>query len=496
MSEDAGGRSHTPVTLFEAVLPLLTMFGLFLAGALFLELGTDLIVVAMLGAATVAGVIAVRHGWKWSDIERSTGQKFAAVVPAILILLAIGLLIGTWVYSGTIPFMVYWGVRLVSPEHLVLTAFLATAVMSLATGTSWGSAGTIGVALMGTAAALDVPLAMAGGAVISGAYFGDKMSPLSDMTNIAAISADANLYRHIRHMIYTAGPSFVLAVLVYSFVGGGAPGGGIPEQGRILLADLDAAFSLNPLVLLPAVMIVLSMIWQMPPALAIAASSVVAAIIGITLQGFGLQNAIVAGVSGFDPAVVADAAPVGGFGEAFGTLVGRGGIASMVPTLLVIFAAFLLAGALDVSGSLDLLINRMLGAVRGTFGLIAATMASGATMIGLTSHGAVTCLIVGGLYQKAYRERGFAPENLSRSLEDSVTIVEPLMPWTVSAVYMATTIGVPTLSYAPWAVFCYMGPVWSLLYAAFYDRTGVGLKRTQAQAQGASVGAAGEDSRV
>jgi NhaC family Na+:H+ antiporter len=474
---DAAPDGHrTPVSLVEALLPLATMFVLFLAGALFLEFGTDLLVVALLGAATVAGVIAVRHGWSWNDIQRSTGDKFAAVLPAILILLAIGMLIGTWVLGGTIPFLVYWGVMLVSPDRLILTAFLATAVMSLATGTSWGSAGTIGVALMGTAAALDVPMAAAAGAVVSGAYFGDKMSPLSDMTNIAAISADANLYRHIRHMLYTAVPSFVLAVIVYSFAGGGA-GDGIPEQGRVLLADLDAAFSLHPIVLLPVLVAIMSMLWKTPPALAIAASSVVAAIIGVALQGFGIQSALVASVSGFDPSMIDAAARPDGFGDAFVTLVARGGIASMVPTLLVIIAAFLLAGALDVSGSLDLLINRMLAAVRGTFGLIAATMASGATLIGLTSHGAVTCLIVGGLYQKAYEERGLAPENLSRSLEDSVTIVEPLMPWTVSAVYMATTIGVPTLSYAPWAVFCFMGPIWSLLYAATFDRTGFGLKR-------------------
>jgi NhaC family Na+:H+ antiporter len=265
-------------------------------------------------------------------------------------------------------------------------------------------------------------------------------------------------------------------VIVYSFAGGGA-GDGIPEQGQLLLADLDAAFSLHPIVLLPVLVAILSMLRKTPPALAIAASSVVAAIIGVAVQGFGIHDALVASVSGFDPSMIDAAARPDGFGDAFVTLVARGGIAPMVATLLVIIAAFLLAGALDVSGSLDLLINRMLAAVRGTFGLIAATMASGATMIGLTSHGAVTCLIVGGLYQKAYEERGLAPENLSRSLEDSVTIVEPLMPWTVSAVYMATTIGVPTLSYAPWAIFCFMGPVWSLLYAATFDRTGFGLKR-------------------
>ncbi len=193
MNGPAAGR--TPVTLFEALLPLAAMVVFFLSGALFLEPGTDLLVAAMLGAATVAGLIAVRHGWTWDDIQQSTADKFAAVVPAILILLAIGMLIGTWVFGGTIPFLVYWGITLVRPELLVLTAFLATAVMSLATGTSWGSAGTIGVALMGTAAALDVPLAAAAGAVVSGAYFGDKMSPLSDTTNIAAIGADADLYR-------------------------------------------------------------------------------------------------------------------------------------------------------------------------------------------------------------------------------------------------------------------------------------------------------------
>jgi NhaC family Na+:H+ antiporter len=147
----------------------------------------------------------------------------------------------------------------------------------------------------------------------------------------------------------------------------------------------------------------------------------------------------------------------------------------MANTLVVILAAFLLAAGMDASGALNFLIERMLGAVRSTFALIAATMSAGATMIALTSHGGVTALVIGGLFQQGYRERGLAPENLSRSLEDSVTITEPLMPWTVSAVFMATTLGVPTLHYAPWAVFCYSGPVFSLLIAALYRRTGFGI---------------------
>lgn len=477
MNESPGGGRR--LTLFEAILPLVTMLVLFVVGARALGLSAELLVSVMLGAAAVAGAVAVRHGHDWDAIQRSTGEKVASVLPAILILLTIGMLIGTWVLGGTIPYLVYWGVRLVSPEHLVVTAFLATAVMSLCTGTSWGSAGTIGVALMGTAAAVGAPLPATAGAVVSGAYFGDKMSPLSDSTNISAIGAGADLYRHVRHMIYTAFPSFVLALVVYVlFAGSGAGDSSRVAEAERLLVDLGAAFRLHWIVLLPPIVVVVAMVRRVPPVLAMALSSVVAAFIGTLVQGFGVADALIAGVSGFNLSMVdARAAGPGEWSDALATLVNRGGLYAMVDTLLVVIAAFLLAGALDVSGALDLVIDRMLGAVRSTFGLISATMASGATMIAVTSHGGVTALIIGGLYQKAYRERHLAPENLSRSIEDSVTIVEPLMPWTVSAVFMAGTLGVSTVAYAPWAVFCFCGPVFSLLYGATYDRTGFGIRR-------------------
>lgn len=473
--------SPPPLTLIEALLPILTMLVLFVAGVVFLQLSAELLVAVLLGSAAVAGVIAARHGRTWDDIQRSTGEKLASVLPAVLILLAIGMLIATWVLSGTIPFMVYWGVRLVSPRYLVLTAFLATATMSLFTGTSWGSAGTIGVALMGTAAALHAPLATTAGAVVSGAYLGDKMSPLSDSTNISAIGAGAQLYRHIRHMMYTATPSLILCLVVYTLAARLIPVGaaGMPQSARTLLADIVSVFSLSWLVLLPPAIVIWSIIRKNPPALAIAASSLVAAGIGVLLQGFSLQDAVLSAVGGFHADMVASTgADPTTLGEAFRTLVQRGGLYSMANTLIVIIAAFLLAGAMDVSGALNLLIDRMLAAVRSVFGLIASTMAAGGTMIALTSHGGVTALVVGELFQKAYDERGLARVNLSRSIEDSVTITEPLMPWTVSAVFMATTLGVPTLHYAPWAVFCYGGPVFSLLIAGLYRYTGFGIRRT------------------
>ncbi len=463
------------MTLFQAVLPLLVMAVVFVLGLTYLGMGNDLLVVTMLVAASVAGVIAVGAGSTWDDIERSTAEKIAAILPMILILLSIGMLIGTWVLSGTIPLLVNYGIRLVDPRFLLLTAFLVTAVMSLATGTSWGSVGTIGVALVGTAAAIGAPVAATAGAVVSGAYTGDKMSPLSDTTNIAALSANTDLYAHIRNMMWTAGPSFVIAAIVYTLAGGADAGTGpvLPETASRMLAEIETVYALNALALLPPLLIVAGIVRKYPAVLTIAASSALAMAVGVAVQGFSIQDAVVAAVSGFDVNMVTSLGlDPAVFSATFTDLLQRGGLNSMVPTLLVIIAAFLLAGAMDASGALDVLLNAMLQSVRSVFGLIATTMAAGGVMISLTSHAGVTCLIVGGLFQKAYDERGLDRVNLSRSLEDSTTIVEPLMPWTVTGLFMATTLGVPTLEYLPWATFCYTGSIFSLFWAAMHRRTG------------------------
>ena len=478
--------SERPLTLFEALLPLLTLAALLAACAAFLELNGQMLVLVILASAAVAGVIARMHGATWDDIQRVTGERFASVLPVILILLAIGMLIASWVVSGTIPLIVYWGIRIVRPDMLALTAFLATAIMSLCTGTSWGSAGTVGVALMGMAAALHAPLPIIAGAVVSGAYFGDKMSPLSDSTNICAIAADVPPYRSIRHLLYTATPSFIACLVVYTAASRLSPvtGDALPESARILLKDLSGAFRLSWLALIPVIVVLWGIMRRYPPALAIVLSSAVALIIAVTVQHIAPVSALTSAVAGVH---VSDLNVAEKPGAAFVTLVQRGGLDSMAPTLIVVIAAFLLAAAMEVSGALRLLIDRMLASVTSVFRLIAATMAAGATMIALTSHGGVTALLVGGLFQPAYRERGLAPENLSRSLEDSVTITEPLMPWTVSAIFMATTLGVPTTHYAPWAVFCYGGPVFSLLIAATYRFTRFGIKPQAAESISSSL---------
>lgn len=447
-------------------------------GGFYFPMGTELLVFVMFVAAAVAGLIAWRHGNNWDDIQRSTGEKFAAVLPVILILLSIGMLIGTWMFSGTIPMLVYYGVQLVDPQFMIITAFLVTATMSL-TGSSWASAGTIGVALMGVAAAVDAPLAATAGAIVSGAYFGDKLSPLSDSTNICAIGANANLYDHIRNMVYTAGPSFVVALLVYAFAGFFAGVGSIPGDtiDHPILRELEQAYNVSWVVFLPALIVILGTFNRKPAALVMVVSSVVAMAVGISAHGFNVHDAILSAISGFNVGMIDPIAESSS--DMLNSLLNRGGVNAMSSTLIIIIAAFLIAAGMDVSGGLDKLLHAMIERAKSVFGLIAATLASGATMIALTSHGGVTALIVGGLFQDAYRDHGLAPENLSRSLEDSVTILEPLMPWTVSAIFMATTLGVPTIEYMPWAVFCMTGWMFSLLLAAFYGKTGVGLKRLE-----------------
>jgi NhaC family Na+:H+ antiporter len=490
MPSETAQRPRGEISLGLALLPLLALVAGFAVGAAVLGVGVEMLIVAMLAAAAVAGFIAVRRGADWAAIERSTGEKFAAVLPVVLILLAIGALIGSWVLSGTIPLLISWGIQLINPRFLALTAFLVTAAMSLCTGTSWGSAGTLGVALMGAAVALGAPLPVIAGAVVSGAYFGDKMSPLSDSTNICALAAGADLYAHIRHMLYTAGPSMLIALVLYTVVGLGSTGGGAqPAAAGALLSEIGAVFSPGLLALLPLVVVLIGIAARTPPVLALAGSSLVALLVGVVQQGFAVRSALIAAVQGFDVGMVADLGlDPAVLSPIFVRLLNRGGLYSMAPTLVVILAAFLLAAGLDVSGALQRILDALLSTVRSTFGLIAAAMTAGAVMISLTSHGGVTALVVGGMFQDAFRRRELAPENLSRSLEDSVTVVEPLLPWTVSAIFMATTLGVPTLRYLPWAAFCFGGPLFSLLWAALAKRSGFGIRMLPAQGGGAERG--------
>lgn len=464
------------MSLALAVAPFAVMAFLFALGMVYLEPGNGVIVTAMLAAASVAGWIAVRRGAGWDGLQEAAGRQLGELFPALILLLLIGGLVGGWMASGTIPYIVAIGLRLVDPNYFILTAFLATSLMSLVTGTSWGSVSTLGIALMGMAGVLDVNLPMAAGAIISGAYFGDKVSPLSDTTIVCSLAVKADLYEHIRHLMYTSVPSWVIAGLLYwqlGSLGTNAAASGLAAAQ--MLADIEGSFHWTWLVFAPPAVVLIGIMRRWPAAIGLAASIVVAGIVAVVSQGFSASAAIGAPITGFKLAMLPQGGTPGG--EAFAKLVERGGLYSMTEPFVIIIAAVLLTGAMKSSGALDTIVTHLVRAARSTAALIGSTLVAGVVMISLSSHGSVSALILGGLFGDAYRQRGLAPVNLSRSIEDSVTLQDPLLPWTVAGVFMAATLGVDTLAYAPWAFFCLGGPVFSMLYGLFGERLGFGIKK-------------------
>jgi NhaC family Na+:H+ antiporter len=476
-ADEAAPEAPKPLPLVLALTPVAALVIAIVGGVLTLGFTDALLFSSMLFAAAVAGIIAATRGKSWDDIQVATGRRIAEALPAILILLSIGGLLSAWMFSGTIPLMVALGIDLINPQFMVLTAFLATALMSTISGTSWGAAATIGVALMGAAQAMGLPLAPVAGAVVSGAYFGDKLSPISDMSIVAALGAKADLYTHVRHMLDTSLPPTLIAIAAYIAVGftSSTVDGDAMTNALAVKGELDALFGLGIAPAIPLVIAIVGIAMRGSPTLVILLSSICALIVGVLVQGFSTSAALTAFVNGFDIAAMNTAAAPSASVE---NLLNRGGVFSMAETMLFILAAFLFAGALEVCGALETLLRAMLSMVRSAFGLIAATLAAGSVLVAMTSNGTVTSLIVGNLFRQPYADRGLAPENLSRAIEDSVAVVEPLMPWTVSALFMAGTLGVATVDYFPWAIFCWLGPVFSLIFAAAYELTGFGLKKS------------------
>ncbi len=469
------GKEKKETTFVLAVIPILAMILLLGVGYAVMGLSPE---VLMLVSAAIAGGIAIFLGYTWDDIMNSIVNKLSKTMPAIFILIIVGFMIGSWMIGGTIPMMVYYGLKIISPHFLVVTSFLVTAFVSICTGTSWGSAGTIGVALMGIAAGMGAPLPIVAGAVVSGAYFGDKMSPLSDTTNLAPIAAGGKLYDHIQHMLWTTGPGFIICCIVYTVVGFGfgsdIAAAGTPEKVTIILNTLSQIFRFNPLVLLPPIIVLYGSVAKKPTIPIMLLSSAVAMFNAVVFQNFTLQDCFTSAISGFNLEMVNVAGfSVEGLIDDIPRLLQRGGMVSMLNTVLIAFCAYGFAGTLAVTGSLDIVLNKLMRVVKSTGGLITATIVSCITAVFVTSNGQLSILVPGEMFRNTYLKRGLEPRNLSRTLEDSATVVEPITPWTAAGVYMATTLGVPTLQYLPWAIICYTGVIFALIWGF----TGIGIKK-------------------
>lgn len=469
-------KTQTPraPTLAESLLPILTMVFLLGVGYAAFDLPPEPLMVL---STVIAALLVKRLGHSYSAILESISQKIAKTMPALLILISVGLLIGTWMAGGTIPLMIYYGLKLINPTMLYVTALLVTAVVSVCTGTSWGSAGTIGVAFMGVAMGMDANLAATAGAVVAGAYFGDKLSPLSGDTNLAALAAQIDLYEHIGHLLYTTLPSLILSAAVMILYGmhGDLSGAAVPDKVLAITEGLQHIYTFNWLLLLPIAIVLYGSITKKPTIPVMLVSALVAMLNAGFIQGFSLHDVVKSAVDGFNVSMI----PGQQVNPLLGNLLNRGGMNSMMGTLLICFCALSFAGTLALSGALEVIVHNLLRLVHSTGTMILATIACGLTMIGVTCNGQISILIPIEMLRSAYIERGLHPKNLARTVEDSATIFEPILPWTAAGAYMAGTLGVATLSYLPWAVLCWSG----IFFATLWGFTGFGIARLSKEKQ-------------
>lgn len=464
-------KSITAPPVGLALLPLIAMIGLLVIGYGVYGLPIESL---LLTSAVIAAAVAWKIGYSWDDIQNAIIDRLAKTLPAVFILVLVGGLIGSWMVGGTIPMLVYYGLKIISPEYLVLTSFLVTCMVSLCTGTSWGSAGTIGVALMGIATGMDANLAAVAGAVVSGAYFGDKISPLSDSTNFAPVVAGTDLYSHIQHMLWTTIPAFILSAVVFFFVGSHEVTADTPEKVIAMLANIEQLFSLNIFLLLPPALILWGAIRKLPTIPLMLLAIAIGIFNAVTFQGFSLVTALTAMLNGFNASMFADAglSNVTVVSDVL-TLVNRGGMTSMMGVVLLVFCAFSFAGALALTGALNVLVDLLSKGIKGTASLIGATIVTTITVVCTTSDGKLALLIPSELFRDTYKRMQLDPKNLSRTIEDAGTIIEPLVPWTNAGVFMAATLGVSTLDYMPWAIQNYSAIFFAMLWAV----TGVGIAK-------------------
>jgi len=427
------------------------------------------------GAAIAALIAGTSLGMEWPDIQKGLTGGIVTALPAILILIIVGLLIGIWIASGVVPVMIFYGLKILAPGYFLVATVLTCALISLATGSSWSTAATVGLAMIGVGQALGIPSGMTAGAVISGSYFGDKMSPLSDTTNLAPAVAGTQLFTHIRHMVYTTVPALLVAVVIFTIIGLVRPATGSVETAEYLemLATLDSAFNLSPLLLIaPAA--VLFLVWKKTPALPSLVVGVgVGAVLFLIFQmdpGAGWAGNLGAMVEALYTGYVSDTG-VASVDE----LLTRGGLSYMLDTVALIIVALAFGGIMETAGMLERLAAAILTLARSTGSLISVTIFSCFGMNVLASDQYLAIIVPGRMYRGAFLKRNLHPKNLSRALEDSATLTSPLIPWNTCGAYMSGVLGVSCFAYLPFAFLNLASPLISI----FYGFTGITIQKIE-----------------
>jgi len=412
--------------------------------------------ITLISASLVATIVAMRSGYTWDEIEDAILHGCSIAMAPMLILMIIGAIIGSWIASGTIQTIIYYGLKIMAPSWFLVAALLITSITSLATGSAWTTGGTLGVALIGIGKGLGIPLPIVAGAIVSGSFFGDKMSPLSDSTNLAAAVAESNLFDHIKHMIYTVGPAYLLSMVGF-FIISLRFGEGTVNTAQIdqTLSTLSNNFQIGPLLLIPPLLVIIMAVKKMPaiPSLIIAAFT--GALFAMIFQGASLADVTNAMNYGYSSST--------GF-EFVDELLTRGGVQNMMWTVSLGFIALSFGGIMEKTYMLEVILNKIQPLIKNTGGLIATTIATSYITDFAMGSQYMAIIIPGRMLMPAYKRLKLLPRNLSRALEDGGTLVAPLVPWGLSGAFMTGALGVPTVEYIPYALLCYITPIISIIW--------------------------------
>ena len=429
--------------------------------------------VSLIFAGAFAAIVAMLNGWKWSYMEQGILAAINRTMQAILILAVVGLMLGSWMAGGVVPSMMYYGIKVIAPSIFLFTACLLCSIVSLATGSSWSTAGSMGVALIGVGTALGFPAYMTAGAVVSGAYFGDKMSPLSDTTNLAPAVAGATLFDHIKHMIWTTGPSLVIALVVYLVLGFTNSSGGAADLSTIdeILAFITDNYNVSLLCLIAPLFVIVAVALKLP-ALPALIGGVVLGLPFFPMQGNSLKSVPSILNYGVGVEIPEDASDV--IAE-LGSLLTSDGMQGMMWTISLILCAMVFGGIVDCTGIKGSIAGALLKLARGTRGgLVTVTIISCIMVNALCSDQYLAIILPGRMYKEAFEDLRLAPKNLSRCLEDSGTITSNFIPWNTCGATMSKFLQCPQWGaggYAPFAILNWLNPLVSI----FYGFTGISM---------------------
>jgi NhaC family Na+:H+ antiporter len=456
------------LNIYEALVPVVILMSLLAYNIFFVDgqewFGTYTNQIILLIGGGVAAVVGFFNKTSINLMIKEVWENLRSVFVPIMILFLVGALAGTWLISGVIPAMVYYGLKVLSPEIFLPASVIIAALISIATGSSWTTSATVGIALVGIGTALGINPGMIAGAVISGAYFGDKMSPLSDTTNLAPAMAGTDLFTHIRYMAFTTVPTILVTLIIFAIISASIEPTGDADVSN-LLSSIANTFNITPWLFTVPVAVIILILLKTKPLVALASGVFLAAVFAIIFQPKVLSGLSDSSFSAILNSILTDTS-IATDNEKLNDLFSSGGMNGMLWTIFLIICAMVFGGIMDGIGALARITDALLAVATTVFGLFASTVISCLGLNAIASDQYLAIVIPGKMFKKAYQDKGLAPENLSRTLEDSGTVTSVLIPWNTCGAYQSGVLGVSVADYFVYAIFNWLSPFTTLLFAA------------------------------